>query len=112
MIGVGAFLAFFNALLLGWGSNTWGSGALATGLCFAALIIPVFCYRHYIQDKGVFPASMYHDSDAEAGSVVGSVASVDASGAPVKRAGMLPYVVLLGGAATVAIGQLLAGAAQ
>lgn len=100
MIGVGALLAFFNALLLGWGSSTWGSGALATGLCFAAVIIPVFCYRHYWQDKGVFPASMY-----DTGLTGTSTAS---QGAPVKRAGMLPYLVLAGGAVTVVIGQLLA----
>jgi amino acid transporter len=59
LIGAGAVLAFVNALLLGWGANVWGQGALATGLVFAALVIPVFAYRHYIQDKGKFPESMY-----------------------------------------------------
>lgn len=99
MIGVGAFLAFVNALLLGWGSSTWGSGALATGLCFAAVIIPVFCFRHYVQDKGVFPASMYDTShDRTAMTVVGP---------PVRRAGLLPYLVLAAGAATVLVGYLL-----
>lgn len=117
MIGVGAGLAFFNALLLGWGVSTWGSGALVTGLCFAALIIPVFCYRHYVQDKGVFPASMY-DTGIEGEHVLvgGANSTVDSgaivSGPPAKRAGVLPYLVLAGGAATVVIGQILAGAAQ
>lgn len=113
MIGVGAVLAFFNALLLGWGVGTWGSGALTTGLVGAALIFPVFVYRHYVQDKGVFPASMYDTriggGHAGAG---GATASVTATGAPVKRAGVLPYVVLAGGAATVVVGQLLAAAAR
>lgn len=117
MIGVGAGLAFFNALLLGWGVGTWGSGALATGLCFAALIIPVFCYRHYVHDKGVFPASMY-DTGIEGEHVLvgGAINTVDSgmtvSGAPARRAGVLPYLVLAGGAATVVIGQILAAAAH
>lgn len=118
MIGVGAFLAFFNALLLGWGVGTWGSGALTTGLCFAALIIPVFLYRHYVHDKGVFPASMYDTGiEGERGLVRGgAINRVDSgmtvSGAPARRAGVLPYLVLAGGAATVVIGQILAAAAQ
>ena len=113
MIGVGAFLAFFNALLLGWGVGTWGSGALTAGLVGAAVIIPVFLYRHYVQDKGVFPASMY-DTRVEGGTAVtygGAGSGTTVTGAPVKRAGVLPYVVLVGGAATVVVGQLLAAAA-
>ncbi|MDX6302499.1 MAG: hypothetical protein QOF53_3713 [Nocardioidaceae bacterium] len=94
MIRVGAVLAFFNALLLGWGVGVWGSGALATGLVAVALIVPVFCYRHFVQDKGVFPASMYDTG----------------GGMPTKRAGILPYLALAGGVATVVIGQLLAAA--
>src|SRR3954454_3305679 len=88
MIGVGAVLAFFNALLLGWGVGVWGSGALATGLVAVALIVPVFCYRHLVQDRGVFPASMYDDTGG---------------GMPTKRAGILPYLALAGGVATVVI---------
>jgi amino acid transporter len=102
MIGIGAFLAFFNALLLGWGVSVWGSGAMATGLVAVALIVPVFCYRHFVQDKGVFPASMYDSADD----------SGLASGPPTKRAGMLPYLALAGGVATVVVGQLLAAAAS
>ena len=116
MIGVGAFLAFFNALLLGWGVSVWGAGALATGLVAVALIVPVFCYRHYVQDKGVFPASMYDtgeqlsapsDSEDAAAGV-----AVLRSGPPTKRAGMLPYLALAGGVGTVVIGQMLAAAAR
>ncbi len=115
MIGVGAVLAFFNALLLGWGCNTWGSGTLATGLVFVALIIPVFCFRHYYQDKGVFPASMYDTADERDLVPAGTATSptrVETSGAPIKRAGILPYLVLVGGVATVAIGQILAAIAS
>lgn len=117
MIGVGTVLAFFNALLLGWGCNTWGSGTLATGLVFVALIIPVFCFRHYYQDKGVFPASMYDTADERGlmpagASLAPSSARVNTSGAPIKRAGILPYLVLVGGVMTVAVGQVLAAVAS
>lgn len=95
LIGAGALLGFVNALLLGWGANVWGKGALLTGLIFAALIIPIFAYRHFVQDKGQFPASMDETVDHE---VV----------ARTRRSGMLPYLVLAGGVVTVVIGQLLA----
>jgi amino acid transporter len=104
MIGVGAVLAFVNALLLGWGVSVWGSGALATGLVAVALIMPVFFIRHFVQDRGVFPASMYHRGDGPA--------AAGTSAPPVKRAGVLPYLALVGGAATVVIGQVLAAASR
>jgi amino acid permease-like protein len=95
LIGAGAVLAFVNALLLGWGANVWGQGALVTGLVFAALVIPVFAYRHYVQDKGRFPESMYDDTtpdmavevtddgsaDTTADTAVDSAAEVTADGA-------------------------------
>ncbi len=96
LIGAGAVLAFVNALLLGWGANVWGQGALLTGVIFAALIVPIFAYRHHVVDKGKFPESMYE---------VGPD-GVDLT--PTKRAGMLPYAVLAGGVVMVVIGQLLA----
>jgi len=33
----------------------YGAGTLKAGLICASLIVPVFLFRHYIQDKGVFP---------------------------------------------------------
>ena len=96
LIAAGTVLAFVNALLLGWGANVWGKGALLTGLVFAALILPVFAFRHYVRDKGRFPASSERTEDD--GQVM----------APRKRAGILPYVVLAGGVLAVVIGQLLA----
>ena len=85
-----------TALLLGWGANVWGQGALLTGLVAAALIVPVFAYRHFVRDKGRFPESMY-ETGAD-GAVI----------APTKRAGALPYLVLAGGVVMVVLGQLLA----
>lgn len=101
MIGVGAVLAFFNALLLGWGANVWGGGALVTGLVFAALIIPIFCYRHYVQDKGVFPPSMYDTGEED---LDGAAVRTE----PERRAGILPYLALGGGVLVVVLGQILA----
>ena len=37
------------------------STASALRLIFAGLILPVFVYRHYIQDKGKFPAAMLEE---------------------------------------------------
>lgn len=116
MISVGTVLAFFNALLLGWGANVWGPGALATGLVFAALIVPVFCYRHYVQDHGVFPASMYDTGDerddiALDGAPRHAGGAVTTSGPPTKRAGVLPYLALAGGVVAVLVGQILSNMA-
>lgn len=97
LITAGGVLAFGNALLLGWGASVWGSGALWSGLVFAALVLPVFAYRHYVQDKGVFPASLHEQSDSARSPV-----------AQVRRAGIRPYLALAGGIAMVALGQVLA----
>jgi amino acid transporter len=56
LIGLNTLLAFVNALFLGAGAKVWGyQNALWVGFAFAALIIPVFAYRHYVQDGGKFP---------------------------------------------------------
>ncbi len=90
LIGVNTVLAFVNALFLGAGAKVWGySNALWAGLIFAALIIPVFYYRHYMQDGGKFPKQAYIDlglKDGELGE---------------RKAGMLPYATLVAGAAVV-----------
>ena len=90
LIGVNTVLAFVNALFLGAGAKVWGySNALWVGLVFAALIIPVFYFRHYIQDGGKFPKGAL----AELGLKEGDMGE--------KKAGMLPYVTLAAGAAVV-----------
>src|SRR6266851_8139724 len=55
VLGVGACLSFVNLAFMGFGADVYGAGTLSTGLAFCSLIIPVFIYRHYIQDKGHFP---------------------------------------------------------
>ncbi|HDY86312.1 MAG TPA: APC family permease, partial [Methylophaga sp.] len=82
----GGILAYVNLMLMGLGANIWGEGTLMTGLIFATLIIPVFMYRHYVQDKGVFPKAMLEDMH-----LTGEEVGVSS------RAGMLPYIALLAG---------------
>jgi hypothetical protein len=90
LIGVNTILAFVNALFLGAGAKVWGyANALWVGLVFAALIIPVFWFRHYIQDGGRFPKGALDDLGLKEGDM-----------GP-KKAGMLPYLALLGGAIVV-----------
>ncbi|MDT7672742.1 MAG: hypothetical protein QOD82_644, partial [Pseudonocardiales bacterium] len=89
-------------------------GALLTGLVFAALVIPVFAFRHYVRDGGKFPDSLYATGDpgsvsgAGSDSGAGSVSGSGAVASPVRRAGARPYLVLAGGVLMVIIGQLLA----
>ena len=90
LIGLNTVLAFVNALFLGAGAKVWGyENALWAGLIFAALIIPVFWFRHYVQDGGKFPKEAYDDLGLPYGEL------------GERKAGMLPYVALLGGAAVV-----------
>ena len=58
---------------------------MTAGVIAIAIVIPVFIYRHYVQDKGVFPAQMLADLSVDGQTV----------GAP--KAGVLPYVALGGG---------------
>lgn len=99
LIAAGGVLAYVNALLLGWGVGVWGPGTLWSGLLFALLIVPVFAYRHYVQDKGRFPDSMYEQDGTGTRTL------------PRRRAGIRPYLALAGGIGMVALGQLLANLA-
>ncbi len=90
LIGLNTVLAFVNALFLGAGAKVWGyENALWSGLIFAAMIFPVFWYRHYVVDGGKFPKEAYDDLGLPYGEL----------GA--RRAGILPYLALLAGAAVV-----------
>lgn len=89
LLATGTVCAFINFVFMGMGADIWGTGTLLAGLCWASLIIPVFWFRHYIQDKGKFPDS--HTDDRIRSS----------EGNVVPRAGYLPYLALLGGAAVV-----------
>jgi amino acid transporter len=90
LIGFNTILAFVNALFLGAGAKVWGySNALWSGLLFAALIIPVFWFRHYLQDGGKFPKEAYDDLGLKEGDL------------GERKAGMLPYLTLAAGAVVV-----------
>jgi amino acid transporter len=89
ILALGGIFAFVNAVFMGAGAKVWNPVALWWGLGIAALIIPVFAFRHYIQDKGQFPPRMMEDLGLKAGDL------------GQKKAGMLPYLALAGGVAVV-----------
>ena len=97
LLGVGVVLSFVNAFLLGAGANVWGQGTLLAGVIAIALIIPVFLFRHYVQDRGQFPAQMLEDL------------RVGPSGLAERRAGMLPYATLAAGLAVTLIAYWIFG---
>lgn len=87
LIGFNTLLAFVNALFLGAGAKVWGySNALWSGWIFASFILPVFWYRHYVQDKGHFPKEAMEDLGLSDHGDLGP-----------RRAGILPYVALVAG---------------
>lgn len=92
IIALGAVFAFVNAVFMGAGAKVWNPMALWAGLITAALIVPVFLFRHYVQDKGKFPAKMLEDLGVGEGNEIAT-----------RKAGMLPYITLLAGVATVLI---------
>jgi amino acid transporter len=96
ILAAGAVLSFVNLAFMGFGADVYGAGTLTTGLGFAALIVPVFVYRHYFQDKGTFPRQMAEDLEMVDGEKI------------IKRAGIWPYVVLALGIAVVAVTHHLA----
>jgi amino acid transporter len=58
LIAINTVLAFVNALFPRRGRQGLGLLQRALGgLIFAALIIPVFWFRHYVQDGGRFPGA-------------------------------------------------------
>ena len=97
LLALGAVFAFFNAFLLGAGANVYGKATLLTGLLAAAMVVPVFAWRHHIVDRGVFPAGMLTDLQVE-----------DLSTAP-RRAGWMPYAALGGGVLAMLGGKLVFG---
>ena len=95
LLATGVVLAFVNAFLLGAGADVWGKGTLTFGVVAIALIIPVFIYRHFIQDKGQFPATMLADLSPDGRSL----------GEP--KAGLLPYATLGAGVLAAALGYVI-----
>ncbi len=96
LLGLGTIFAYLNAFLLGAGANVWGEHTLLAGFISAALVVPFFLYRHYVTDKGKFPEHMYSDLLLAGQTQLGP-----------KKAGMLPYLALLGGAASCALGYFI-----
>lgn len=92
MLWIGGGLAFVNATLLGAGANVWGEGTLRSAIIAIVLILPVFAYRHYVTDKGQFPAKMLEDLK------IGGNADLS-----VRKAGMRPYITLIAGVVVVII---------
>jgi amino acid transporter len=89
LLGLGTVLSFVNLTIMGLGADVWGEGTLVSGVLAASLILPVFLFRHYIQDRGVFPKTMVeHLGEAQA--------------VP-KRSGKLPYIVLAAGVVVVLV---------
>ena len=91
ILALGGIFAFVNAMFMGAGAKVWNADALLYGFIAAALIIPVFAFRHYVQDKGQFPPQMLSDLGLKAGDL------------GEKKAGVLPYLALAGGVAVVLI---------
>ncbi|MGP1716007.1 MAG: APC family permease [Methylophilus sp.] len=61
LLVMGVLLGFLNLAIMGMGTEIWGEGTLKTGLFFSSLIVPLFIYRHYFEDKGVFPSQLISD---------------------------------------------------
>ena len=85
LLGLGTLFAYVNVVFMGAGAKVWNPNALWAGLITAAMIIPVFWYRHYVQDKGQFPANMLSDL------------GLTEADLQTRKAGMLPYLTLLAG---------------
>ncbi len=93
---LGTCFAYFNAFLLGAGANYWGAGTLVMGWISALIAIPFFLYRHYVVDKGEFPAHMWDDLIPEGETELGP-----------KRAGIKPYIAVAGGLASMMVGYFI-----
>ena len=95
VLAAGGVLAFVNAGLMGAGAQVWNPKALTTAFVAAAMIVPIFCLRHYVQDGGKFPARMLEDL----GSVDGQLGE--------RKAGRLPYLALAAGLLVVLVSSRL-----
>jgi amino acid transporter len=91
LLALGTLFSFVNAAFMGAGAKVWNPMALTSGAIAAALIIPVFLFRHYVQDKGRFPEHMLEDLNLSANDM------------QTRKAGMLPYLTLIAGVCVVLI---------
>ncbi|UQP03779.1 APC family permease [Burkholderia multivorans] len=65
LLVAGSICGYANLVYVGAGANLQGEGTLRNGLIAMLLIVPVFVYRHYWQDRGRFPAQMQRDMELE-----------------------------------------------
>ncbi len=91
LLATGAAFGFVNMAFMGAGADVWGSGTLRNGLIAVTVILPVFLFRHYIQDRGQFPD-----------------ATVAGEGSFSRRAGWLPWLAIAACIAVVATTHWLA----
>jgi amino acid transporter len=98
ILAIGIVFAFVNAVFMGAGAEIWNPVALLAGICASLLIIPVFMFRHYIQDRGKFPERMLEDLG------INSMTQLKT-----RKAGMLPYLTLAAGAVVVLISDYVFG---
>lgn len=91
LITLGAILGFVNAVFMGAGAKVWNPSALWAGLLTAMMILPVFWFRHHVQDGNKFPDHMYEDL------------GISPDKMAERKAGFLPYLTLIAGLATVLI---------
>ncbi|QBR01711.1 APC family permease [Paraburkholderia pallida] len=97
LLALGALCGYANLVFVGAGANLQGANTLRDGLIAMLLIVPVFAYRHYWQDRGHFPAGSALDMEVEIP-------------ARSKWRDMLPYAALIAAALTIAISYRLAAA--
>ena len=67
LLAGGAICGYLDLAFIGAGADLQGVGTMRNGLIAMLLIVPVFFYRHFWQDRGRFPARMTQDMDHEGG---------------------------------------------
>ena len=85
VIGVGNDPRLCQRILVGSRGECLGHWYASLRFVSAAIIVPIFLFRHYLVDKGVFPKHMYED-----------LLLPGQKEPSAKRAGILPYVALAG----------------
>ncbi|AJK48857.1 APC family permease [Burkholderia plantarii] len=95
LLVAGSVCGYLNLVYVGAGANLQGDGTLRNGLIAMLLIVPVFLYRHYWQDRGRFPEPMRRDMALD---VPRRHRLYDAA----------PYVALIAAALTIAVSYRLA----
>ncbi len=84
LLALAALFGYVNMIFTGAGADVWSPGTLRNGLIAASLILPVFAFRHYVQDRARFPRSAEGTPEGSREDKVES------------RAGLLPYLALFG----------------